>query len=39
VNNLFDKAGDVFLLAAGGQPTAKITNQPRTVGVTLTKQF
>jgi outer membrane receptor protein involved in Fe transport len=39
VNNLFDKAGDVFLSAAGGQPTAKITNQPRTVGITLSKQF
>ena len=39
VNNLFDKAGEVFLTAATAQPTYKITNQPRTIGITLSKQF
>lgn len=38
-NNIFDKAGDVFLSAATAQPTYKITNQPRTIGVTVNKQF
>ncbi|WP_404478197.1 TonB-dependent receptor [Novosphingobium sp. BL-52-GroH] len=39
VNNLFDKAGDVYITASTGAPTSKITNQPRTVGVTVSKTF
>lgn len=39
INNVFDKAGDVFITASTGAPTSKITNQPRTVGVTFSKTF
>ena len=38
-SNVFDKAGDVYLVAGTAQPTYKITNQPRTIGVTVNKQF
>ncbi|MEJ8568042.1 TonB-dependent receptor [Elongatibacter sediminis] len=37
--NVFDVEGDVFLSGANGQPTAKITNRPRTVGIQFNKQF
>ena len=39
VDNIFDEEGDVFITAANGQPTSKITNRPQTVGVQLTKGF
>lgn len=38
-NNVFDVAGDVFLTAATGAPTSKITNQPRTIGIEVSKRF
>jgi outer membrane receptor protein involved in Fe transport len=39
VNNVFNIQGDVFLLAATATPTLKYTNQPRTIGVELSKRF
>ena len=40
IENIFDKRGDVFIGGgAQGQPTSKITNRPRTVGVQVTKGF
>ena len=39
VNNVFDVQGDVFLVAATATPTVKYTNQPRTIGVELSKRF
>jgi len=39
VNNAFDVAGEVYLAAATATPTAKYTNQPRTVGLEVTKKF
>ena len=38
-NNVFDVAGDVFLVAATGAPTSKITNMPRTFGIEVSKRF
>ena len=37
--NVFDVAGDVFISAANGQPTAKLTNRPRTIGIQMNKRF
>ena len=39
LNNVFDVAGEVFLVAGTAQPTYKITNMPRTVGLQLSKRF
>ncbi len=39
VNNLFDKRADVYVVAATAQPTYRILAQPRTIGITATKQF
>ncbi|MFQ5982074.1 MAG: TonB-dependent receptor [Woeseiaceae bacterium] len=40
IENVFDEDGDVFIGGGGGgQPTNKITNRPRTVGVQVTKGF
>jgi outer membrane receptor protein involved in Fe transport len=39
LNNAFDVHGDVFLVAATATPTVKYTNQPRTIGIELTKNF
>jgi outer membrane receptor protein involved in Fe transport len=39
IDNIFDKQGDVFIDTANGQPTFKITNQPQTVGIQVTKGF
>jgi len=39
MDNVFDKAGDVYLVASTAAPTAKITNRPRTVGIEMTKNF
>jgi iron complex outermembrane receptor protein len=39
LNNVFDVQGDVFLVAATATPTAKYTNQPRTIGIEVTKKF
>lgn len=39
LNNVFDVAGDVFLVAGTAQPTYKITNTPRTIGLQLSKRF
>ena len=39
VENIFDEDGDVFINAANGQPTSKVTNRPQTVGVQITKGF
>ncbi len=38
-NNVFDVAGDVYLVASTGAPTSKITNTPRTFGVEVSKRF
>ena len=38
-DNIFDKAGDVYISAATATPTTKYTNRPRTIGVELTKSF
>jgi outer membrane receptor protein involved in Fe transport len=37
--NFTNEDGDVFIQAANGQPTSKITNRPRTIGVQLVKGF
>src|SRR3954470_6843596 len=37
LDNAFDVAGEVFLVAATATPTAKYTNQPRTIGLEVTK--
>lgn len=37
--NVFDEDGDIFITAANGQPTSKITNRPQTVGVRIVKGF
>ena len=37
--NVFDVRGDVFIGTGNGQPTNKITNRPRTIGVQLEKHF
>lgn len=39
VNNVFDVAGDVYLSASNFAPALKIANQPRTIGIELTKNF
>jgi outer membrane receptor protein involved in Fe transport len=40
IENMFDEDGDVFIGGgAGSQPTSKVTNRPRTVGVRVTKGF
>jgi hypothetical protein len=39
IENMFDEDGDVFLDAANGQPTSKVTNRPQTFGVRVTKGF
>jgi len=39
VDNAFDVAGEVYLVAATATPTAKYTNQPRTIGLEVTKKF
>ncbi|WP_198351318.1 TonB-dependent receptor [Flavisphingomonas formosensis] len=39
VENVFDKAGDVYLTASPYTPTTKITNTPRTIGIELSKSF
>lgn len=39
LDNAFDVQGDVFLVAGTATPTAKYTNQPRTIGLEVTKKF
>ncbi|MGH8138954.1 MAG: TonB-dependent receptor [Steroidobacteraceae bacterium] len=39
LDNAFDVHGDVFIVAGTATPTAKYTNQPRTVGIEVTKKF
>lgn len=39
VENVFDARPDLFITAAGDQPTRKITTRPRTIGFELTKRF
>jgi len=40
IENVFDEDGDVSIGGgAGSQPTSKITNRPRTIGVRVTKGF
>jgi len=39
LDNAFDVAGDVYIAAATATPTAKYTNQPRTIGIEATKKF
>jgi outer membrane receptor protein involved in Fe transport len=39
VDNVFDVAGEVYVLAATATPTAKYTNQPRTIGIEVTQKF
>jgi outer membrane receptor protein involved in Fe transport len=39
VENLLDEDGDVFIGVGNGEPTWKITNRPRTVGLEITKGF
>lgn len=37
--NVFNVQGDVDIFVVGAQPTRKITNQPRTIGVQVDKRF
>lgn len=37
VENIGDTAGDVFITAANGQPTSKVTHRPRTIGLQVNK--
>ena len=39
ITNIFNKDADIFIGAANGEPTFKVTNQPQTVGIQLTKGF
>jgi len=39
IDNIMDKQGDVFINAANGEPTSKVTNRPQTVGIQITKGF
>ena len=39
IDNIYDEDGDVFITAANGQPTSKVTNRPRTAGLQVTKRF
>ena len=39
VDNVFDVAGDVYIAAATATPTAKHTNQPRTIDIEVTRKF
>ena len=39
VTNMFDERGDVSVTGANGQPTAKITNRPRTIGAEFMMHF
>lgn len=40
IENMFDEDGDLVIDGqGGGQPTAKVTNRPRTIGVQVTKGF
>lgn len=39
VENIFDERGDLFISAANGQPTSKVSNRPQTVGVQIMKGF
>lgn len=39
VENVFNTQGDVFIAGANGQPTSKLTNRPRTVGLQFNKRF
>lgn len=39
VENLLDEDGDVFIGVGNGEPTFKITNRPRTVGLEISKGF
>ncbi len=39
LDNVFDVAGEVYVLAATATPTAKYTNQPRTLGLEVTRKF
>ena len=39
LDNAFDVAGEVYLVGATATPTAKYTNQPRTIGLEVTKKF
>jgi hypothetical protein len=39
IENIADEDGDVFIGTANGQPTSKVTNRPRTIGVRVTKGF
>ncbi len=38
-DNVFNEDGDVSITAANGQPTAKLTNRPRTIGIQFNKRF
>ncbi len=37
--NVFDVRADVFIGVGNGQPTSKITNRPRTIGIQVNKRF
>ena len=39
VENVFDVQGDVLIGVGNGEPTYKITNRPRTIGLQLNKHF
>jgi hypothetical protein len=39
MDNVFDVAGDVYIAAATATPTAKYTNQPRTLGIEVSRKF
>ena len=39
IENMFNEDADLLIGTANGQPTSKVTNRPRTVGVQVTKRF
>jgi outer membrane receptor protein involved in Fe transport len=39
IDNVADEQGDVFIQANSGEPTYKITNRPRTIGIQFSKKF
>jgi len=39
IENIADKHGDVFISTGSGEPTSKVTNRPRTIGIQVRKGF
>jgi iron complex outermembrane receptor protein len=39
IENVFDEDGDLFVYQGSSRPTAKVTNTPRQIGLSITKRF